>query len=102
MRGLSGEEGVIIPVPNVRHLMLKKEVAEAIAAQKFFVYAVATVDEAVALLTDLPAGERGADGNYLETSLNGRVEATLVRFAQDLQAFEKSAEDEEESDATDA
>ncbi|MEA1923852.1 MAG: AAA family ATPase [Pseudomonadota bacterium] len=101
MRGLSGEEGVIIPVPNVRHLMLKKEVVEAIAAQKFFVYAVASVDEAIALLTDLPAGERDADGNYPEASLNGRVEATLVRFALDLQAFEKPAEDEDESAVTD-
>ncbi len=95
MRGLSGQEGVIIPASNVRHLMLKKEVVEAIAAQKFSVYGVAKVDEAIALLTDLPAGERGADGNYPEASLNGRVEATLVRFARDLQAFEKPAEDEE-------
>ncbi len=102
MRGLSGQEGVIIPASNVRHLMLKKEVVEAIATQKFFVYAVAKVDEAIALLTDLPAGERGADGNYPETSLNGRVEATLVRFARDLLAFEKPAEDEDGSNTTDA
>ena len=101
MRGLSGDVGVIIPVPNVRHLMLKKEVVEAIAAEKFFVYAVATVDEAVALLTDLPAGERGADGNYPEASLNGRVEATLECFARDLRAFEKPAEDEDESGTSD-
>ena len=102
MRGLSGQEGVIIPASNVRHLMLKKEVVEAIAAEKFFVYAVAKVDEAIALLTDLPAGERGADGNYPEASLNGRVEATLARFALDLQAFEKPAEDEGEGNTTDA
>ncbi len=94
MRGLSGREGVIIPASNVRHLMLKKDVVEAIAAQKFFVYGVTEVDEAIALLTGLSAGERGADGNYPEASLNGRVEATLERFARDLQAFANADQDE--------
>lgn len=88
-RGLTGKEGVIIPATNVRHLMLKKEVVQAISEESFFVYPVANVDGAIEILTGVPAGERDHDGNYPEESVNGRVEAGLVRFARDIQKFEK-------------
>jgi lon-related putative ATP-dependent protease len=88
-RGLSGEEGVIIPTTNARHLMLKKEVIEAIATEQFSVYTVDTVDEAISILTSLPAGERGEDGEYPEGSINGLVETTLRAYALRLQMFEK-------------
>ncbi|MCD6388610.1 MAG: AAA family ATPase [Desulfobulbaceae bacterium] len=88
-RGLTGKEGVIIPATNVRHLMLKKEVVQAISEEKFFVYPVTNVDEAIEILTGVPAGERDDDGNYPEESVNGRVEAGLFRFARDIQKFEK-------------
>ncbi|MEA3546859.1 MAG: S16 family serine protease, partial [Thermodesulfobacteriota bacterium] len=88
-RGLTGKEGVIIPATNVRHLMLKKEVVQAISEEKFFVYPVTSVDEAIELLTGVPAGERDDDGIYPEESVNGRVEAGLIRFARDIQKFEK-------------
>ena len=88
-RGLSGKEGVIIPAANVSHLMLKSEVVEAIAAQQFNLWSVTTVDEAISLLTSLPAGERGDDDEYPEESVNGRVEATLRSFAIRIQMFEK-------------
>lgn len=93
-RGLTGKEGVIIPSTNVRHLMLKGEVIKAIKAGTFMVYAVASVDEAVELLTGVAAGSRNADGNYPAESVNGRVEATLVHFARDLQRFEKEGRKE--------
>lgn len=88
-RGLSGQEGVIIPAANVSQLMLKNEVVEAIAAQQFNLWSVATVDEAISLLTSLPAGERGDDGEYPEQSVNGLVEAALRSFAISIQMFEK-------------
>ncbi len=91
-RGLTGKEGVIIPSTNVRHLMLKAEVVEAIRAGSFMVYAVSCADEAVELLTGVAAGSRSAKGNYPIESVNGRVEATLIRFARDLQRFEKKGE----------
>lgn len=94
-RGLSGQEGVIIPAANVSHLMLKSEVVEAIAAQKFNLWSVTTVDEAISLLTSLPAGERGEDGEYPEESINGRVEAILRSFAISIQMFEKQKFEEE-------
>lgn len=94
-RGLSGQEGVIIPATNVSHLMLKSEVVEAIAAQQFNLWSVTRVDEAISLLTSLPAGERGDDGEYPEESVNGRVEATLRSFAISVQMFEKQKFEEE-------
>jgi hypothetical protein len=54
------------------------------------------VDEAVSLLTGQDAGKRDSEGVYPEDSINGRVEATLLRFSQDLQKFEKGKEEEEE------
>ena len=95
-RGLTREQGVIIPASNVRHLMLKKEVVAAMEQGKFSVTAVSTVDEAVELLTGIPAGERDEEGNYPEDSINGRVEATLLSFAKTLQEFDK--DDEQEKD----
>ncbi|MEA2116575.1 MAG: hypothetical protein U9P36_14500 [Thermodesulfobacteriota bacterium] len=53
------------------------------------------MDEAVSLLTGRDAGERNSDGAYPEDSINGRVEATLFRFARDLQQFEKGKDEEE-------
>ncbi len=95
-RGLTGDQGVIIPASNVRHLMLKKEVVAAIEEGKFSVTAVNTVDEAVELLTGISAGERDIDGTYPDESINGRVEATLLSFAKTLQEFDKEGEEKEE------
>lgn len=94
-RGLTGSEGVIIPASNLRHLMLKKEVVNAIAEKQFSIYLVSTVDEALSLLTGRDAGERDSEGVYPEDSNNGRIEATLLRFAMDLQEFEKGNEEDE-------
>jgi len=86
-RGLSGEQGVLIPTANIKHLMLRQEVVDAVAAGTFHVYAVKHIDEAIALLTALPAGERGADGQFPEGTLNHRVEQRLIGFAESARAF---------------
>jgi lon-related putative ATP-dependent protease len=96
-RGLSGEQGVIIPASNVRHLMLKKEVVAAMEQGRFSVTAVNTVDEAVELLTGMVAGERDEAGNYPADSINGRVEATLLAFAKDLQEFTKEGKEKDKN-----
>jgi len=98
-RGLTGGEGVIIPATNVRHLMLKKEVVQAIGEEQFFVHAVTSVDEAIELLTGMPAGRRDDDGNYPEESVNGRVEARLIRFARDIREFEKTEKKEKNNES---
>jgi predicted ATP-dependent protease len=78
--GLNGEQGVIVPASNVQHLMLRDDVVEACAAGRFRVYAVATVDEALSLLTGREAGERDATGRFPAGSLNRRVEQRLDEF----------------------
>jgi lon-related putative ATP-dependent protease len=90
--GLNGEQGVIIPRPNVKHLMLRSEVLQAVAAGRFRVWAVETVDQALAILTGLEAGERDADGRFPEGSLNARVEAQLAAFTEQARAFAAPSE----------
>jgi lon-related putative ATP-dependent protease len=97
-RGLTGEQGVIIPASNVRHLMLKKEVVTAMEQGRFSVTAVNTVDEAVELLTGMVAGNRDETGNYPADSINGRVEATLQAFAKHLQDFDKEEKEKDKND----
>jgi lon-related putative ATP-dependent protease len=86
-RGLTGEQGVVIPASNIQHLMLREDVVEAVRAGRFKVYSVSTVDDALELLTGAPAGERGPDGAYPPDSINGLVQAQLTRFAERLRAF---------------
>ncbi|CAB4242614.1 Endopeptidase La [Methylacidimicrobium sp. AP8] len=81
-RSLTGRQGVIIPAANVDHLVLRREVLEKVEQGLFHLYAVETVDQAMELLTGLPAGERGPDGRYPEESVNGRVERKLSEFAR--------------------
>jgi lon-related putative ATP-dependent protease len=80
-RGLTGEQGVIIPAANVPNLMLSNEVVQAVREGKFHIYAVKTVDQGMEILTGLKAGRRGRDGRFPPDTINGRVQATLDRFA---------------------
>lgn len=80
-RGLSGEQGVLIPAANAGHLMLRPEVVEACEAGRFAVYPVARIDQGLALLTGMPAGERDAQGEYPEGTVNHRIRARLLRLA---------------------
>jgi len=86
-RGLTGEQGVILPASNVQHLMLRHGVVEAVEAGQFHVYPVQTVDQAIELLTGIPAGERDEEGNFPEGSINQRVEARLIELAEKQRAF---------------
>lgn len=88
-RGLTGEQGVIIPAANIRHLMLKKTVLEAIDAKQFHLYSVDTVNDALEVLTGMEAGTRGEEGAFEKNSFNALVEERLYRFARDLQEFKK-------------
>jgi lon-related putative ATP-dependent protease len=81
-RGLTGDQGVIIPAANVRHLMLRDDVVEAVRQGKFRVHAADTIDQVLELLTGLPAGERDQRGAWAEGSVNAGVEARLVALAE--------------------
>lgn len=78
--GLSGEQGVVIPAANVRDLMLKHEVVEAVAAGRFHVAAVSNVDQAIELLTGLPIGEADEQGIVAEGTINYLVATSLVEL----------------------
>jgi len=81
-RGLTGEQGVIIPAGNVRHLMLRQDVVEAVRAGQFHIWPITTVDEGLELLTGRPAGERGPDGAYPEGTVNRAVMDRLRAIAE--------------------
>jgi predicted ATP-dependent protease len=90
--GLTGDQGVILPASNVENLMLRDDVIEAARSGRFHVYPVQSVDEALELLTDLPAGTRGADGAFPAGSIHARVDARLRALAETLVAFGSLAE----------
>jgi lon-related putative ATP-dependent protease len=86
-RGLTGEQGVLIPASNVKHLMLRRDVIEAAMADQFYIYPVKTIDDGIEILTGMPAGERDEAGNFPPGSLNQRVEARLMALAETWQSF---------------
>ncbi len=86
-RGLTGTQGVLIPAANAQHLMLRGDVVDACNAGRFSVSTVASVDDALQALTGVAAGSREADGNFPADSLNGRVEARLLAYAQTRREF---------------
>jgi lon-related putative ATP-dependent protease len=90
-RGLTGEQGVLIPAANVKHLMLRQDVVEAAENGQFHVYAVETIDQGIELLTGVPAGEQDEEGNFPEDSVNGRVKKRLAELAKKRQDFAEAA-----------
>jgi len=93
-KGLTGTQGVIIPASNVKHLMLRDEVVEAVQDGKFHIYAVSTIDEGIALLTGKEAGEKMDDGFYPESTVNWAVQQKVWELAAKVRAFSSSEEDE--------
>jgi lon-related putative ATP-dependent protease len=97
-RGLDGSHAVVIPRDNVKHLMLRDDVVEAVSEGRFTVYAVTRVDEAVSILTGVAAGERDADGAFPADTVNYRVEKELIRFAMVAKKFDSDSHDDESDD----
>jgi len=91
-RGLTGTQGVLIPRANAQHLMLRADVIAACAGGRFAVYPVTTIDEGIALLTGIPAGDRGADGRFAAGSVNRLIEDQLRAFASIRRSFSKEPE----------
>lgn len=82
LQGLTGKQGVLIPESNVKLLMLRSEVIDAVAEGKFHIYPINTIDEAITLLTGINAGERNDEGIYFEGSINSLVQHRLEQFAK--------------------
>jgi lon-related putative ATP-dependent protease len=92
-RGLDGSHGVIIPGRNIKHLMLKQEVVDAVKDGKFSIYAISKMEEGLELLTGMPAGELKEDGTYPEGTVNYLV---MKRLEEISKALEKKKDKEEE------
>ncbi|MGE3244837.1 MAG: Lon protease family protein [Beijerinckiaceae bacterium] len=86
-RGLTGEQGVLIPKANVKNLMLRADVREACAAGLFAVYPVSHADEGIEILTGIPAGARDSSGAFPDGSINQLVEKKLIDFADTRRRF---------------
>ncbi len=86
-RGVTGNQGVLVPKANVQHLMLREDVIDACAAKRFFIYPIGTIDEGIALLTGCPAGKREANGLFTDSSVNRLVEERLKSYAHIRQSF---------------
>jgi predicted ATP-dependent protease len=84
LKGLTGDQGVLVPKANLRNLMLRGDVVEAAAQGKFHIYAVSTIDEGFEVLTGVPAGERDGAGRYPPDSVNGLVEKKLEEYSERL------------------
>lgn len=93
-KGLTGEQGVIIPQSNVQNLMLKEEVLEAVAAGKFHIWPVTTVDEGIEILTGVKAGQRREDGTFEEGTVNDLVDRRLRELAEAMRKFGRPEEKE--------
>ncbi|MCW3992298.1 MAG: AAA family ATPase, partial [Candidatus Bathyarchaeota archaeon] len=81
-KGLTGNEGVVIPHSNVQNLMLKEEVVEAIKEGRFHIYPVKTIGEGIEVLTGVKAGDRHPDGTYEEGTINHLVQKRLTEMAE--------------------
>ena len=87
LKGLTGQQGVMIPESNVQNLMLKEEVIEAVKAGKFNIYSAKTIDEGIEFLTGKKAGQRMADGTFEEDTVNYLVDKHLREMADKLNQF---------------
>jgi lon-related putative ATP-dependent protease len=97
-RGLNGQQAVLIPASNVRHLMLRSDVVQAASEGKFHVYPIDTIDQAVSLLTGVPAGVPNEQGEYPDGTVNDRVMQRLCELSRLRQQYAQSPKDGEAND----
>ena len=97
VKGLKGDEGVMIPRSNVQHLMLNEEVVEAVRRGRFHIYPVSTIDEGMETLTGVKAGQLKSDGTYDSGTVNYRVNKRLAEMSQRMAALAGPLRLEEEA-----
>ena len=82
MRGFNGENGVIIPVQNIRNLSLSDEIIDSVSKGEFHIYAIETIDEGIEILTGVPAGAKNKDGKFPLGTINYLVYEKLKKFSK--------------------
>ncbi len=91
-RGLTGDQGVLIPEANVKHLMLNQEIRDAVEQKLFSIYPITEIDQGIELLTGIPMGELDQEGKFPPDTISGKVQARLEKLAET-----KDTSDEDES-----
>jgi ATP-dependent Lon protease len=97
-KGLTGEQGVVIPHQNTQDLMLGGEVTEVVRNGKFHIYPIKTVDEGIEILTGVKAGKELESGLYEEGTVNWNVDKKLEEYAKLWRAFRIQDENDREND----
>jgi lon-related putative ATP-dependent protease len=92
-KGLTGEQGVMIPHSNVQDLMLRKDVVQAIQEGKFHLWPVKTIAQGVEILTGISAGEQREDFTFPEDSVFGKADAKLKELVETMLKFAKASEE---------
>ncbi|MGD9313696.1 MAG: ATP-binding protein [Desulfobacterales bacterium] len=95
-KGVTGQQGVIIPAANIQNLMLKKEVVDAVKKKQFHIYRVYTVEEGIEILTGKPAGKPNKKGIYPDGTAYGAVQKKLKEYIKRAEKLKKEIEAEEE------
>ena len=88
--GLNDMQGVVIPESNVKHLMLRHDIIDAVSAGKFHIYPVTNIDQAIGIMTGIEAGAADSSGQYPDESINFRVENKLLKMSETREKFAKS------------
>lgn len=94
-RGLTGEQGVVIPASNADNLMLHEDVVAAIGEGQFHIWSINHIDEGIELLTGVPAGRRDESGEYPEGTVHHRVQTRLFELAKELNNFGDDDDDDD-------
>jgi predicted ATP-dependent protease len=97
-KGLTGTQGVVIPKKNVKHLVVKQEVIDAVKDGQFHIYPVEEVDQALEIFLGTPAGEPDGNGEYPESTVNALVMKRLEDLAEEMRRFAKGDEDDSGGD----
>ena len=84
LRGLTGEQGVMIPHQNIKNLNLNDEVIKAVKDGEFHIYAIKTIDDGIELLTGVPAGKKNKNGEYTVGTVNYLVNEKLKKYSENV------------------
>ncbi len=87
IKGLTGDQGVIMPEANLRDLMLDDEVVEAVKKRKFHIYPVRTIEEGIEILSGVPAGLPDASGCYPDKTVFRLVDDRLTEYSELMKKF---------------
>lgn len=101
-RGLSGQQGVLIPADNLRHLMLRPDVVAAVRDGRFHVWTMDDIDDALGLLSGLEAGRQQDDGSWTEGSVNARVQARIAELSALTRSLARNGDIPAAADVPDA